>query len=74
MQFSDDLSDETADQDYQDAIDSEDGFGYAQNMSYGFGIDTEKISFVPVKLRIDYSFSDLGLLGPVNRLTFTINF
>ena len=74
MQFSDDLSDETADQDYQDAIDSEDGFGYAQNMSYGFGIDTEKISFVPVKLRIDYSFSDLGLLGPVKRLTFTINF
>jgi len=74
MQFSDDLSDETDTSKYQDAIDSEDGFGYAQNMAYGFGIDTEKLSFVPVKLRVDYSMSSLGLLGDVNRLTLSLGF
>ena len=74
MQFSDDLSDETTDQDYQDAIDSEDGYGYAQNMSYGFGIDTDKLSFVPVKLQVDYSLSKLGLLGDVHRTTLSIGF
>jgi hypothetical protein len=74
MQFSDDLTDETDNSDFQDALDSEDGFGYVQNMAFGFGIDTEKISFVPVKLRIDYSSSNLGILGMVNRVTLAISF
>ena len=74
MQFSDDLSDATNANEFQDAIDSEDGFGYVQNMAYGFGIDTEKISYVPVKLRVDYSSSDLGFLGMVNRITLAITF
>jgi len=74
MQFSDELTDETDDAEFQDAIDSEDGFGYVQNMSYGFGIDTEKISYVPIKLRIDYSLSNSGLLGSVQRFTFSITF
>ena len=74
MQFSDDLSDETDNSNFQDALKSEDGFGYVQNMSFGIGIDTEKISFVPVKMRIDYSSSDLGLLGLVERLTLSISF
>lgn len=74
MQFSDDLSDETDNSNFQNALKSEDGFGYVQNMSFGIGIDTEKISFVPVKMRIDYSSSDLGLLGLVERLTLSISF
>ena len=74
MQFSDDLSDATNANEFQDAIDSEDGFGYVNNMAYGFGIDTEKISYVPVKLRVDYSSSDLGFLGMVNRITLAITF
>ncbi len=74
MEFSDDLSDETDAAEFQDAIDSEDGFGYVSNLAYGFGIDTEKLSFVPVKLRVDYSTSSLGLLGTVNRLTLSLGF
>jgi len=70
MQFDEDLTDDTDDDEFQDAIDSEDGFGYVNNMAYGIGIDTEKISFVPVKLRVDFSASDLGLLG----LVFFLNF
>lgn len=74
MRFSDNLSDETDAAGFQNAIDSEDGFGYVSNMAYGFGIDTEKLSFVPVKLRVDYSTSNLGLLGTVNRLTLSLGF
>ncbi|MFQ6677018.1 MAG: PorV/PorQ family protein [Fidelibacterota bacterium] len=74
MQFSDDLSDDTDAAAYQDAIDSDNGFGYVSNMAYGFGIDTEKLSFVPINFRVDYSISSLGLLGLVNRITFSLNF
>ncbi len=74
MKFSDDLSDETSSEDFQAALDAEKGFGYVNNMAYGFGIDTEKISFVPVKLRVDYSLSKLGLLGDVHRTTLSIGF
>ncbi len=74
MQFNDDLSDDTDPAEFQNAIESENGFGYVSNMAFGFGIDTEKLSFVPIKLQVDYSTSSLGLLGTVNRLTLSLNF
>ncbi len=73
--FSESLDDNSSDEDFQSALDDENGNGYADpNLSWGVGFDAEKISYVPVKMRVDFSHSAMGLLGDVQRFTISISF
>ncbi|NOZ03737.1 MAG: UPF0164 family protein [FCB group bacterium] len=47
--------------------------GYVKALAWGFGLDSESFPFIPYKFQVDYSFSDMGLLNMVSRLTFTLS-
>ena len=75
LRYSEDLDDNSSDEDFQSAVDDENGHGYADpNFSWGIGFDAEKISYVPLKMRVDFSHSSMGLLGDVQRFTISISF
>lgn len=46
--------------------------GYTSLVAYGVGLSSESFPFIPFKFAVDYSVSDMGLLGLVNRMTFTL--
>lgn len=72
--YSEDLTENSSTSEWENALKEDNSHGYDSQLAYGFGIDSEKISYVPLKMRIDYSHSALGLLGDVQRFTVSLTF
>ena len=53
-------------------LDRDNAHGYINNTAVGFGLSSAMFPFIPYNFSVDYSVSDMGVLGQVNRLTFTI--
>ena len=72
IQFSDDNDDSIESGDLPDMLDRDNAHGYINNTAVGFGLSSAMFPFIPYNFSVDYSVSDMGVLGQVNRLTFTI--
>jgi hypothetical protein len=71
IQFSD-SNDEYLDDDLTDMLDKDNAHGYESKTAFGFGLSSTMFPFIPYNFTLDYSVSDMGVLGQVTRLTFTI--
>lgn len=69
LRYPDDF-DDTSDKELSDFEEGE----YINRISMGFGLSSKNFPFIPYRLNLDYSYSELGLLGWVPRLTLKINF
>ncbi len=64
---------------YNDALDESHSIdqltkerGYLPRLSWGFGLNSANFPFIPYNFSVDYSSSDMGVLGLVSRLTITL--
>jgi len=53
-------------------LDKDNAHGYTSKTAFGFGLSSAMFPFIPYNCSVDYSVSDMGVLGLVNRLTFSI--
>ena len=53
-------------------LDKDNSHGYENKTAFGFGLSSSMFPFIPYNFTLDYSVSDMGVLGEVARLTFTI--
>ena len=58
--------------DLTDNLDKDNSHGYINKTAFGFGLSSKMFPFIPYNFTLDYSVSDMGILGEVTRLTFTI--
>ena len=72
IQFDDDHNDNMASSDLTDKLDKDNAHGYVSKTAFGFGLSSIMFPFIPYNFTLDYSVSDMGILGQVARLTFTI--
>ena len=72
IQFNDDHNDNMASSDLTDKLDKDNAHGYVSKTAFGFGLSSTMFPFIPYNFTLDYSVSDMGILGQVTRLTFTI--
>ena len=72
IQFDDDHNDNMASSDLTDKLDKDNAHGYVSKTAFGFGLSSIMFPFIPYNFTLDYSVSDMGILGQVTRLTFTI--
>ena len=72
IQFSDDENDSIESGDLLDMLDKDNAHGYTSKTAFGFGLSSALFPFIPYNFSVDYSVSDMGVLGLVNRLTFSI--
>jgi len=47
---------------------------YINRFSWGFGLSSESFPFFPYKMNLDYSVSDLGILGITSQFGLTFKF
>ena len=72
IQFSDSNDDNINSNDLTDMLDKDNAHGYVSKLAFGFGLSSTMFPFIPYNFTLDYSVSDMGILGQVTRLTFTI--
>ena len=72
IQFSDSHDDSMDSNDLIDKLDKDNSHGYINKTAFGFGLSSKMFPFIPYNFTLDYSVSDMGILGEVTRLTFTI--
>jgi len=72
FRFSESLDDEKSSFELGKLIESNKDHGYVSMTAYGFGISSELFPLIPYKFQIDYSVSDMGLLGLVKRMTVSL--
>lgn len=72
IQFNDDNDDSIKSDDLSDMLDKDNAHGYSNKAAYGFGLSSAMFPLIPYNFSVDYSVSDMGVLGQVNRLTFSI--
>ena len=72
IQFSDENNDNMNSNALVDMLDKDNSHGYENKTAFGFGLSSSMFPFIPYNFTLDYSVSDMGVLGQVARLTFTI--
>jgi len=72
IQFSDSNDDNINSNDLTDMLDKDNAHGYESKTAFGIGLSSAMFPFIPYNFTLDYSISDMGVLGQVTRLTFTI--
>ena len=72
IQFSDEYNDNMNSNALVDMLDKDNSHGYENKTAFGFGLSSSMFPFIPYNFTLDYSVSDMGVLGQVARLTFTI--
>ena len=72
IQFSDSNDDNINSNDLTDMLVKDNSHGYESKTAFGIGLSSAMFPFIPYNFTLDYSISDMGVLGQVTRLTFTI--
>ena len=72
IQFNDSHDESMDSNDLKDKLDKDNAYGYQNKTAFGFGLSSTMFPFIPYNFTLDYSVSDMGVLGQVTRLTFTI--
>jgi len=72
IQFNDSHDENIDSNDLTDKLDKDNSHGYINKTAFGFGLSSTMFPFIPYNFSLDYSVSDMGVLGQVTRLTFTI--